>query len=261
MMESVLSSKSTGKTISQIIKETCAGRNTSFSALKWLEKNGFVRIESFGRQKLIYPVIDNYTLQYKYFLDAFRFKSLHSLVKLIVKMIAFKLKNEKDVQGAILFGSALKNDSIKKILHSDIDILILGKKEAGENLLRAREQIERIFGVLVNFHFSEFNIDEIFKGISVYQISYIDFNRPLEKQYFEFLDWIFAALKSEGNKKLYEEYLEKARINLAYCYSYLEGHFNLTKKEALEMFAKNCKVNTFENIQTRGIEIGEKIFN
>lgn len=261
MMESVLSSKSSGKTINQIIEEFQAGRSSSFSALKWLEKNGFVRIESFGKQKLIYPVIDNYTLQYKYFLDAFRFKSLHPFIKLIVKLIAFKLKNEKDVKGAILFGSALKNDSMEKIIYSDIDLLILGKKEAGESLLRAREQIERIFGVLINFHFSDFNLDEIFKGILIYQISYIDFNKSLEKQYFEFLDWIFAAIKSKGNKKLYEEYLEKARLNLAYCHSSLEGHSNLTKKEALELFAENCKTNTFDDIQKRGIEIGEKIFN
>src|SRR3989338_6636803 len=258
IMEMSLLSGGSGYTINKMISETHAGRTATFSALKWLEENGFIRIENLGKQKIIYPVIDNYTLQFKYFSDTFKFKSLHPFVKLIARLAVGKLTEEKEIKYAVLFGSAVKNNSIEKILQSDIDLLVIGKKEAGEALLRLREQIERIFGIIINFHFSDFSVRELFRGLVIYQQSFIDLRNPAERQYFEFLDWFFAAFKAVGNKEMYSNYLEKAKINLAFCYSLLQCHSSLSKKEALELFSSKKKTDSIDDIKNRGVEIGQE---
>jgi len=221
LMENILYSKGIGKSIEQIINESHTGRNSSFEALKWLEEVGFVKIFQSGNQRIVSPVIDNYSLQYKYYLDSIEFKSLEPFVKLIVRMFVSKIFNERKIKMAVLFGSVLK-----KKKYNDIDIFLLGEKLISKdikNYSKIKEKIERVFGVIINLHFGDVIIDNLFKGIVVYNSSYIRFDNVSEKQYCEFVEWFYEALKNKNDRKFFDIAFNNAVVNLSYVYCYFNS--------------------------------------
>src|SRR3989344_570093 len=197
IMESLFISKEE-KSIEKIIMETKSGRNSSFSAISWLEENGFVNVKKVGNQRLVSLRIDNYTLQSKYYFDSVTFKAL----------------------------------------------------------VPVRDRVERLYGVILNIHKAEVNINNLFKGIVVYQQSYINFMNDIEKQYIEYMEWCYEYVKNPREHIAFENSI----LNLTYCYSYLNNVFPETKLSALEYFNKKFKVKNLDELKKVGIEIGEKIF-
>jgi predicted nucleotidyltransferase len=255
IMENLLFSRGESKSIAQTIRDTHSGRSSSFDALKWLQDNGFVEIRYLGRQKIVSLVLDNHALQYKYYIDSLRFKILSSFTKLVSGTFVELLK-EQEVQAVVLFGSSIKSES-----YNDIDILLLSKEELmnREKILRLKEKFERFFEVLINLHFGKLSIDNIFKGIVIYQSSYLPLSTNLQKQYLEFLEWCFVVL-DDKKKNTSSDAFRNALVNLSYCYSYLNEYYPEIKAEALEFFNKEHTVKTFKDLQKRGVEIGKGIF-
>src|SRR3989344_6206201 len=107
------------KQIERIISETKTGRNSSFSAINWLEKNGFINVRKVGNQRLVSLRIDNHTLQFKYYFDSLNFKTLDPFIKMIIEI--FNINLSKKIKLVIFFGSALKRKDF-----SDIDLLLIG---------------------------------------------------------------------------------------------------------------------------------------
>ena len=85
IMESLLDGKE--RTIDFLIKNSKTGRNSSFEALDFLKKIGFVHINELGNQRMVSLVKNNQTFQFKYYLDSLNFKSLDSLVQLILNLL------------------------------------------------------------------------------------------------------------------------------------------------------------------------------
>ncbi|MBU2615789.1 MAG: hypothetical protein KKC19_01675, partial [Nanoarchaeota archaeon] len=141
IMENLLYSRQE-KTIEQIIKETKTGRNSAFDSIKLLKNQGTINIRASGNQKLVSLIIDNYTLQFKYYLDSIAFKSLDPFVKLVLQVFISKVDKIK-IKAIVLFGSVLKKGNF-----NDIDILLLGNLDLKfiESLSVLREKIERTFG-------------------------------------------------------------------------------------------------------------------
>jgi len=243
------------KSIEQIIFESNSGRNSSFSAISWLEGNGFVNIQKIGNQKLVKLNLDNYTAQFKYYFDSVKFKILNPFVKLIVKFFVLNIsKISGKVDFVVLFGSSMNNKSF-----NDIDLLLVGKNLIDDDFsvfMPFREKIERVFGVILNLHKGDLNFQDLQKGLVVYQSSFINFDNLIEKQYFEYFDWFFEVLKNKKDKNAFDN----AVINLAYCYSYLNNFLPKTKGEAVDFFNKSYKVKNIDSLRKRGVEIGEKIF-
>lgn len=259
IMEKLIYNKNRENSIESIIKDAHTGRNSSFYALKWLEKNGFVKIKSFGNQKRVSVVIDNYTLAYKYYLDSVELKTFDSFIKLIVMVFVSQLYDKQDVKSVILFGSVLKKNK-----YNDIDLLLLGDKLSVNSLndfLKIREKIERVFGVIINLHMGKLNINNLFKGIVVYQSSYFNFNNDVQKQYFEFLSWILESIKSKKDRKMQKIAFSNAIVNLSYVYCHLNSIEPKTKEDALHVFKSKYNVHNLEDLKKRGIEIGKEIFN
>lgn len=257
LMENVLSNRDKQRSIESIIREASTGRNSSFVALKWLEDKGFVKIRSFGNQRIVRPVMDNYTLQYKYYLDSIEFKSLDPFVKLIVRIFVSEIFNNKKIKIAVLFGSVLKT---KK--YNDIDILLLGDGVGSKELKsfsKIREKVERIFGIIVNIHVGELNMDNLFKGIVIYQSSYMKFQRKYEEQYLEFLEWFLEALRNKTDKKIFSIAFNNAVVNLSYAYCYFNLLDPKTKEEAVKYLSKKG-IGGIKELKKRGIEVGKKIF-
>ena len=241
------------RSIKSLIKEAKTGRNSSFEALKFLEKIGFIKIKNLGNQKIVSLVRDNYNLQFKYYLDSIEFKSLNPFVKLVVNVFVYHLFNKKKVKVALLFGSSLKN---KKF--NDIDIILLGENLGIKDIKsfdKIKNKIERIFGVILNLHKGKLNFDNLFKGIVIYQSSYIFEYNKIQKQYFEFLDCTFDAIV--GKQK---EIFNSSLINLSYVYCFSRGFFPKSKSEALEFFNKRYKVKNINELKKKGVEIGKEIF-
>jgi predicted nucleotidyltransferase len=258
IMENILYNKDNENFIENIIKNSHTGRNSTFAALKWLSENGFIKIRKFGNQKKVIPIIDNYTLQYKYYLDSIKFKTLDPLIKLITEILVFEFFSKKQINFAVLFGSALKNKE-----YNDIDFLLLGDELDSEFVIKfknIREKIERIFGVIINLHIGKNNLDNIFKGIIVYETSYLNFKNQLQIQYFDFLEFVLDALKNQNDKKIFKISFENALVNLSYIYCNLNFYKPQTKKEAIDLFIKKYNVKTIDDLKKRGIEIGEEIF-
>jgi len=142
LMERIILSKN-GKSIEVLIGEAKTGRNSSFEALNFLEKIGLIKIENLGNQKIVSLVKDNYSLQFKYYLDSVEFKSLDPFKKLIIHLFVSSLFDNKKINSALLFGSALKNKNF-----NDIDFLLLGDKlslEDIKSLEEIKKRIERFF--------------------------------------------------------------------------------------------------------------------
>jgi len=252
IMESLLSSEES-KSIEALIRESKTGRNSSFEALKLLEKHGFIKITSLGNQKTVRAVKDNSFLQFKYYGDAMEFKSMDSLIKLIVNLFISELSKKKQIKVVLLFGSVLKKGKF-----NDIDILLLGNNlEINDlesfNLIKTK--IERFFGIIINLHKDEFNLDNLFRGVVIYQSSYLFNYNKAQKQYLEFFDNIYDLVLDKSNKSLFD----LALINLAYSFCYLNNFVPRTKSDALEFL--NKKTTNLNDLKKIGEEIGKEIFN
>lgn len=251
IMENLLLSKE-GKSIETLIKESKTGRNSSFEALRFLEKNGFIKINSLGNQKIVNAVMDNSFLQFKYYADAMEFKSFDTEIKLIVNLFISELSKKKQIKFALLFGSVLKRGRF-----NDIDILLLGDNlniRDLESLNLIKTKIERFFGVIINLHKGNFEIDNLFRGLVIYQSSYIFEYASAQKQYLEFFNTFYDLILDKKNKLLFD----LALVNLAYSFSYLHNFVPKTKSDALEFF--NKKITNLDDFKKIGGEIGKEIF-
>ncbi len=255
ILEHVLEHRDKDEVIEQIIRATKSGRSSSFEAVRWLEQKGFVQVIQSGRQKIIKPVIDNYTLQYKYYIDALRFKTLNPFTKMVAMIFSIGMAKISGIKHAILFGSALSTSDF-----NDIDILISGKDIDTKALKILRDKIESVFSIIINLHYSDGEFEPLFKGIIIYQSSYLDLSSKLQTQYSEFLEWAYIAVKNNVSSDLHKEALEKSLINLSFCYMILTGREGLTKKEAEELFRKKYSVKILKDLLKIGVTIGEKIF-
>lgn len=257
IMESLLFSRGENKSIAQTIRDTHTGRSSSFDALDWLENNGFIEIHSLGRQKIVKPVVDNYTLQYKYYLDSLRFKVLPSFTKLIARVFV-ELLDDKEIKAIVLFGSSIKSEN-----YNDIDLLLLGKindLKDNKKIFKLRENLEKFFGVLINVHFDELSFSNLSKGIVIYQSSYLPLCNDMQKQYLEFFEWCFILLENKKDKILYSDAFNNALTNLSYCYAHLNENYPEVKSDALKLFNDKYSIKTFNDLKERGIEIGKKVF-
>ncbi len=258
LMEKILLYRDEGRSIERAIEEAQTGRNSSFRALKWLENNGFIKIQPSGNQKIVKPVVDNYTLQYKYYLDSMRFKTLDPFIKLVATLFVSELFSNEKIKMVVLFGSVLKKEN-----YNDIDLLLLGAGLNANNIKsfsKIKEKIERIFDIIINIHLGEPDLNNLFKGIVIYQSSYIKFRDKLQKQYMEFLEWTLEAIKNQNDKKIFENAFDNAVLNLSYVYCYLNQYYPETKTDALEFFKEKYKISNLKELKKRGIEIGKKIF-
>lgn len=252
LMECLLFSEK-GKSIESLIHEAKTGRNSSFNALNFLEKKGFVKIENFGNQKIVSLVKDNYSMQFKYYLDSIEFKSLDPFVKLISFLFISFLQDKKKIKVASIFGSSIKDKDF-----NDIDFLILGDNlnlDDLKSLDKIKDKIERIFGVIINIHKDKFEFSNFFKGVVIYQSSYFfDYTKPQQK-YLEFIDFIYDAIVG-GEKEIFDS----ALLNLAYVYCFSKSFYPQTKSEASDFFNKKYKIKNLSELKKRGIEIGKEIF-
>src|SRR3989339_111542 len=237
LMERIILSKK-GKNIEFLIGEAKTGRNSSFEALNFLEKIGLIKIENLGNQKIVSLVKDNYSLQFKYYLDSVEFKSLDPFKKLIIHLFVSSLFENKNF--------------------NDIDFLLLGDKlslEDIKSLEEIKKRIERFFGVIINIHKDSFNFDNLFKGIIIYQSSYVLEYDKSQKQYFEFLNSAFEAIVGKDKNLFYN-----SLINLAYVYCFSKEFFPKTKVDALEFLNQKYKIKNLVELKKTGIEIGKDIF-
>lgn len=258
IMEIILENRNKDNSIESIIKDARTGRNSSFSAINWLNKNGFIDVKQFGNQKKIIPIIDNYTLQHKYYIDSIKFKSLDPYLKTIIEIFVSELFNKSNVKMAVLFGSALT-----KKKYNDLDILLLGDKLNSNNLKdfqNIREKIERIFDVIINIHVGSLNLDNIFKGIIIYQSSYFNFVDQIKLQYFEFIELMLDAIKNQNDKKIFKISYNNALINLSFIYCRINSFIPKIKDDAINFFQEDNKVRNFDDLKRRGIKIGKQIF-
>ncbi len=256
IMENLLLSREE-KSIEKIIKETKTGRNSAFNSIKWLEKNKIISIKKSGNQKLVSFVLDNYTLQFKYYLDSMEFKALNPFIKLVAEIFIFGILDKPKIKSVVLFGSVLKSEKF-----NDIDLLLLGNSLNADflkSLSDLREKIERVFGVVLNLHQADFSIDNILKGIVIYQSSYFNFRNKIVLQYLEFLDWIFEAIKIK-NSKDFQYAFNNSLLNLSYVYCYLNNFSPKTKTEALDFFHKEYRIKNIEELKKIGVENGERVF-
>lgn len=242
------------KLIEEIINETKTGRNSAFKAINWLEKIGMLEARKSGKGRLVKLVLDRHTLQFKYYLDSMKFKSLSLPIKGVVEILVESISKNPEIKSIILFGSALKD---KKF--NDIDLLILGDSLDNEflsSLSKSKEKIERVFGVIINLHRGEFNLENIFRGISVYQGPDLEIENKTKVQYFEFLEWAYQAVKEQDDKTAFNN----AVLNLSYVYSYLNDFNPKTKSDALSFFAKKYKIKNIAQLKKAGVEIGKELF-
>jgi len=242
------------KLIEEIINETRTGRNSAFKAVNWLEKIGMIEVRKSGKGRLVKLILDSHTLRFKYYLDSIKFKALNPFVKTIVEIFIENVLKNPRISSIILFGSVLKNKEF-----NDIDLLILGDSLDNKflnSLSKLREKIERVFGVIINLHRGEFNLENIFKGISIYQSSELKIENKVKTQYLEFLEWTYQAVKKQGYKTAFDN----AVLNLSYAYSYLNNFTPETKSDAILFFTKKYKIKNISQLKKIGVEIGKELF-
>lgn len=250
IMESILGSKES-LSIEEIIKKSKTGRNSSFEALRFLEESGFILINSKGNQKMVSLVKDNFSLQFKYYFDSIKFKTLEPFVKMISMIFVSELFCNTKIKSALIFGSSIKSDKF-----NDIDILLLGKNLSLSDLKKldlVKNKLERVFEVIINLHGEEFNFENLMRGVVIYQSSYIEEYSFIQREYFEFVNKSFDFILDKDKNSF-----DSALINLAYCQSYINNFEPKTKKEALDFFDK--KINSFKELKKVGLEIGKEIF-
>ncbi|PIN77064.1 hypothetical protein COV15_03250 [Candidatus Woesearchaeota archaeon CG10_big_fil_rev_8_21_14_0_10_34_12] len=240
--------------IEEIIAETKTGRTSAFSAINWMEEAGIVKIRKSGKGRLVRLVLDNHALRFKYYLDSIRLKNLNPLARATAEIFAESTLNEQKIKAIVLFGSILKNEKF-----NDLDFLILGDSLTNnflKSLNGAREKIERVFGVIINMHKGEFNLENIFRGICIYRASELKTEDKAKTQYLEFLDWAYRAIKKQD----YETAFNNAILNLSYVYSYLNEFIPETKSDALLFFNKKYKIKNINQLKKVGVEIGKEVF-
>ena len=214
------------------------------------------QVKESGNQRLVSPVIDNHTLQFKFYLDSVAFKTLDPLVKLVVEIFISEIANKTKIKSVVLFGSALKSGEF-----NDIDLLLLGKLDTKfiSTLSELREKIERTLGVIINLHKAELDINNLFRGVVVYQSSHIDFKDKIKSQYYEFINWFFEAIKNQ-NSNIFQTAFNNSILNLSYVYCYMNDFAPKTKDEAIEFFNKKYKAKNLDELKKIGAEIGKKLF-
>jgi len=256
IMETLLKDRE-GKVIENLIRESGTGRNSSFEAIRWLEKTGFVIIETSGKQKIVKLNLDNFSLQYKFYLDSIEFKLLDPFVKMVLKILISQFKSNK-IKGAVLFGSVLN-----KSRPLDLDILFLGDGLTIRDLdlfSGIKERIERVFGIILNFHRESYTFENLFRGIVIYQISYFKEQNKAQRAYLEFIEFTFDSIKNQREKLLFDISFQNAILNLAFSYCYSKKFEPKTKYDAINFFEKKFKIKNLQKLKEKGVEIGKKIF-
>jgi len=119
-MESLLS-ENKERLVEDLIRESKTGRNSSFEALDFLEKNRFVKLEKKGNQKNVVLIKDNYNFQFKCYLDSIRFKNLDGSIKVILNVLNLEFSKFSKFKFEILFGNVLVSKNF-----NDVDIFLLG---------------------------------------------------------------------------------------------------------------------------------------
>ncbi|MDD2493497.1 MAG: hypothetical protein PHY83_06120, partial [Bacilli bacterium] len=228
--------------VESLIKESRTGRNSSFEALDFLEKRGFIELTKVGNQKKVILVKDNFSFQFKYYLDSIRVKELKGFLQLLINLLNLELSKVSKFKYGVLFGSVLTNKSF-----NDIDILLVGdglKISDLKTLDKMRKMIERFFGVILNFHLGSSNFEEVSRGIVFYQSSYILELSNIQKQYLEFFDSFCEGIFNKNDRSLFEISL----LNLAYVFCSLNNFHPKSKKEAGNYFYKKYKIKTFSEL-------------
>ena len=241
----------------RIIKGTKTGRNSAFEAINWLHKNGMVKIKKNGNQNLVSLIIDNDTLKFKYYLDSIEYKKLDPFVKLISGVFVSGIPGRTEIKQIVLFGSSLKNRKF-----NDVDFLILSDLpglRVVKSLSLLKEKIERVFGVVLNLHASKPEIENLFRGIVIYQNSYLDISNEAKNSYFEFIDGAFESITTKDSR-MRKTFFNTSVLNLAYAYCHLNDFKVGTKFETLEVFGKKYKINNIDKLKKTGVEIGKEIF-
>ena len=253
IMENLLDGKE--KTIDVLIKNSKTGRNSSFEALDFLKKIGFVNINELGNQRMVSLVKNNQTFQFKYYLDSLSFKSLDSLIQLILNLLVLDLTKKNKIKFGVIFGSVLKKNSF-----NDLDILLVGENLTPKDLKsldEVKKKLELFSGIVLNFHLGKSNFENISKGVVFYQSSYIFNLDDIQKQYLEFFEIYFEGIFGKKTRNLFD----LALLNLSYVYCKLNDFSPKTKEEAKSFFSKKYKVTAFSDLNKRGIQIGKKVFN
>ncbi len=243
--------------IETIIHETKTGRNSSFEAINWLVKNGILKVRKNGKQRLFSLVLDNNLLQFKHYLDSISFKNLDSLVKLVVNVFVLEISNKPEIKEVLLFGSVLGRKKFQ-----DIDLLILGNSldvKFMNSLMNLRDKIERVFGIILNLHRGDFDIEEDFRGVTVYQSSYFPVKDKSKKQYLEFFNWAYEAIKNK-NSSSYKMAFDNSVLGLSYSYSLLNDFEPKTKLDSLSFLSKKYKIGNINQLKKAGVEIGKELF-
>jgi len=253
IMESLFNYNSE-KTIEFLIKDSKTGRNSSFEALNFLEKIGFVKIEKLGNQKRVILIKNNYTFQFKYYLDVVKLKGLDNSIRLVLNLLNLELSKFGKFKFGVIFGSVLSKGPF-----NDLDILLIGDRLEIKDLRdldNIKKKLERFTGIILNLHLGDSTFENISKGIVFYQSSYIFNLSEIQKQYLEFFESYCEGIFGGGNKNLFDV----ALLNLSYVFCNLIGFSAKTKKEARDFFGKKYKIKNLDELKKRGIQIGKEVF-
>ena len=265
--------------IEEIIKKAGVGRTSGFKAINWLGRNKLIEITPVGKQKIIKLVLNETSLNFKFFLDSLGIKNLSIDILFQVNLfvyLTYKRAVYKHINAIFIFGSAI--DSKKP---NDIDLLIVGGNlyDHQEDLKQIRKLVENICGLPINFHFNiETDIYNLFQKLIVYNQSYStnllkdnDKSLSLKLKYAESLYNINSIINNINDNELLAQLFYRLIINLAYCNCWLENKININKVEAIGLFRnkyinkiknfdKLKNIDKFEIFKKITNEIGQKIF-
>jgi len=253
--------------LEDIIKKASVGRTSGFKAIKWLENKGFIQIKTIGKQKEIKLKKDRYTLNFKTFMDALKFKELNEPLKYNINLFIENIKN-KEVKCILLFGSSLTEKKPE-----DIDLLIICSNK--EDIIKTRNKIEPLTDFILNLHFNNDPSDEILLN-SVCLFGFDHYIKLLENknkthtQFSEAINWLTSAYNNIKDKNLFDNCLNNVVINLSFTSSSIKGITVKTKNEAKTILFKQYKklnkmknlknIKKFEIIKEVTTEIGKEIF-
>lgn len=241
--------------IEEIIRETESGRSASFEAIQWLQEHGYIRVAQIGRQKIIRPILDNYTLQYKLYNDSLSIKSLPGLYKLAVMIFSDGLKSTSNVRAAILF------DDSSKTSH-DLSICLFGKDIDTVSIDTLRAKVAAVLDIEVSVQYEPFSQRSMLRGLVFYQDSYFDATSSAKESYNNFISKVYDAAKNKQiSKDLYHESLKQAIEHLSICAFYIDfPSSEMNKTEALAEFNKKYSANSLEEIKKIGVKYGQQLF-
>lgn len=265
--------------IEEIIKSAKVGRTAGFEAIKWLEKNALIKVETAGKQKSVTLLVNETALNFKFFLDSFELKNLSRDALFQINLFVYLASRHSvyaHINAVLLSGSAVYS---KKPNDIDLYIVCRNLPEDQEELKRIRKLTENICDILINLHFtSEKDIYNLLQKLMIHNQSYstsllkeIDKSLRLKLQYTEALYDISSMINNLNNDELLPHLFYRWLINLAYCDNWLENKVNIGKEEAIELF-ENRYINKIKNFEKLGNinkfeifkritnEIGQKIF-